>query len=485
MNNFTKTLKGLSSQTFVTIIMGILELIVFSLMSRLLTRSEFGMYAILQSVIMIFRCLSEAGLGAAIIQKKETTFKFIDTAFTLSIGFGLLFTIIFLCLAKPVVCFYENSDLFVPFCLIAASVIPYSLNSIFRSLIIKRLEFLKHGTIQIISYLFSNMVGVFLAYYSYGVYALVISNMLYIVSQTILLWINSKNKPHLAFSIIDSKMILSYGCWLTFTRFLTQLYAQIDKLLIAKLLSVYSLGVFYRIRGLIDSIDSQIGGVFDTTLFPILSDIQDRKDVIQRAFLKSTYFTGIFFSLLFLTFLFNSRLIIVLFLGEQWLDQISIFQILSFSMFIYFLNRLDDCFIRSMAYLKFAFRLKILSILLLVISIYVMSKYGCEGIAISICMTNLIVCLIKTIYICKKININFIKLIINLSYSFRYSLPIISFGIVYYSIFQQNMINDVVFAILFAMLCIIIFVLFPSLVGDQYKELIYIKFKNKLLNYGK
>ena len=128
MNNFTKTLKGLSSQTFVTIIMGILELIVFSLMSRLLTRSEFGMYAILQSVIMIFRCLSEAGLGAAIIQKKETTFKFIDTAFTLSIGFGLLFTIIFLCLAKPVVCFYANSDLFVPFCLIAASVIPYSLN---------------------------------------------------------------------------------------------------------------------------------------------------------------------------------------------------------------------------------------------------------------------------------------------------------------------------------------------------------------------
>ena len=70
--NKTQTLfKGLSVQTLVTITMGVLELIFFAVMSRLLTKADFGYFAALSGIMAIFMSISEAGLGSSVIQKKN------------------------------------------------------------------------------------------------------------------------------------------------------------------------------------------------------------------------------------------------------------------------------------------------------------------------------------------------------------------------------------------------------------------------------
>ena len=271
MSNLDKTLKGISSQTLVTIMMGILEFIVFAIMSRILSREEFGLYAILQSMIMIFKPLSEAGLGASIIQNKSADQGFINTCFTLSIIFGIIFSILAICLSYPISNFYGCTHLIIPFIFIAISLIPYSLNSIFRSLLFKKLKFLKYGIYQILAYLIGNVVGIIMAINGYGVYSLVIANLFYIIGQTAILYFNSCKKIKIQINRQNVKEILSFGGWLTITRILTQIYTQIDKLIIGKLLSISILGIFYRIRGFIDSVDSQIGGVFDVVLLEVRS----------------------------------------------------------------------------------------------------------------------------------------------------------------------------------------------------------------------
>ena len=70
-SNKGKLLKGMSSQTIVTIVMGVLNIVVFSIMSRLLSKEVFGYYAALWAVVTIFQGISEAGLGSAVIQKKN------------------------------------------------------------------------------------------------------------------------------------------------------------------------------------------------------------------------------------------------------------------------------------------------------------------------------------------------------------------------------------------------------------------------------
>ena len=75
--------KGISIQTIITILMGIMEISLFSIMSRLLSIEYFGYFAAISGVIAITSCISEAGLGSAIIQKKDASKGFISTAFTL------------------------------------------------------------------------------------------------------------------------------------------------------------------------------------------------------------------------------------------------------------------------------------------------------------------------------------------------------------------------------------------------------------------
>ena len=59
-------IKGISSQTLVTIVNGLVEIFSFSVMSRLLTKEDFGYYAVLVSVTTVFSSLSETGIGSAI-----------------------------------------------------------------------------------------------------------------------------------------------------------------------------------------------------------------------------------------------------------------------------------------------------------------------------------------------------------------------------------------------------------------------------------
>ena len=60
-SNTNKALKGMSSQTFVTILLGLVDVVSFSIMSRLLTQQDFGYYAALSAILMIFNSFAETG----------------------------------------------------------------------------------------------------------------------------------------------------------------------------------------------------------------------------------------------------------------------------------------------------------------------------------------------------------------------------------------------------------------------------------------
>ena len=89
-SNTSKAIKGMSSQTLVTIVLGVVEIVAFSIMSRLLTQEDFGYYAAITAVTVVFASFSETGIGAAIIQRKEINQRYIDNAFTLSFIFGAI-----------------------------------------------------------------------------------------------------------------------------------------------------------------------------------------------------------------------------------------------------------------------------------------------------------------------------------------------------------------------------------------------------------
>lgn len=472
-SNFQKTIKGFSSQTIVTLVTGIIEIAVFSIMSRILTKKDFGYYAVLTSIIVIFQSISEAGIGSSVIQKKKANRDYINTAFTISIIFGIIFTIILILSAKPISTFIIDESLKIPLIILSSTIIPYSINSVTRAIMMRELKFMQFGMINLISYTIGSFIGIIYALNEGGYYSLIVSN---ISTVTILLGLSfyfSHYKPSLKINASEIKSIISYGGWLTLSRIIFTIYRQIDKFTLAKWTTVDSLGNFYRTRGFIDSVSTKLSGIFDITLFPILSDIQDMEKSIKSAFKKSFVLGGIAFTSLFLLFFFNAELIISIFLGNKWLDQSTVFRILSISMLFSIYMRLADSFIRSLAYVQFFFYTSILSCFLLIISIYIGINWGIEGVALAVVITNFLVFIIELIFITKKIGISLYKTLLEIFKALKFSIPLVLEGIIFLKYFNNSILSQIIFAIIFLLSFFIVFLFFPNLVGKIYKENIY------------
>ena len=67
----TQFFKGISTQTIITLVMGVMEVVVFAIISRLLSKTDFGYYAAISGIIAIFMSISEAGLGSTYIYLKK------------------------------------------------------------------------------------------------------------------------------------------------------------------------------------------------------------------------------------------------------------------------------------------------------------------------------------------------------------------------------------------------------------------------------
>lgn len=481
-SNYDKTVKGMSSQTVVTVLLAILELTAFAIMSRLLTKTEFGYYAVIMSITMVFRSLAEAGIGASVIQRKNADHDFINTAYSLSIFLGVIATCIVMIFSGWLSDFVSDRTIHIPLILISLTILPYSLNSVYKGLFMKGLHFMRLGIFQAIAFTIAQAIAIMMAIMGYGLYAIVVGNILNILLQNAILRYFSNYKPHFYISKNKVRDIVSYGGWLTLSRLTGTIYAQIDKLLMSKWFSVVELGSFFRTRSFIDTVDSQLGGILDVTLFPILSNIQDDNKAIQNAYEKSMYMGCALYSLLFVSFFFNAKLIIFCVLGPQWLDQILLFRILSLSMLFYAFSRMADCFIRSLAFVRFGFFIKLLSCLLLIPGIFFMKDHGALGVAVAVVLVNLSMSLVKTVFICYKTRISFFLILFNAVRGALCTIPLVIMGVLFMSLFDDSIYNQIGFCIAFVLAAFLIFGLFPSLVGKTYKDQIYPTIKTFVLS---
>ena len=161
VSNRTKILfQGISIQTLITIIMGVLEVVYFAIMSRLLLKSDFGYFAAISGIMVICMSLSEAGLGAAVIQKKDASDSHISTAFTLSFLLGLAFSIIVFILSEKIANILVDNTLTMPLRLMSSTIFLHSLISVGNAILYRKLAFKRIGINSIVAYAISCFIGV-------------------------------------------------------------------------------------------------------------------------------------------------------------------------------------------------------------------------------------------------------------------------------------------------------------------------------------
>ena len=481
-SNTSKAIKGMSSQMVVTIALAVVELVSFSIMSRLLSKADFGYYAAIAAVTAIFASFSEAGIGAAVVQRKEMDRNYVDNAFTLSILFGSFMAFLLVALSSPLSkVILKQEVLRVPLMLMAVTLLANSTASVSLGLLQRERKFLQIGAINLISLVVTTAVAVVLALKGYGFYAIVAKALLTSLLTLFLSYLSVRRKFRFALDKDAFGSIFSFSGWLMVSVFFRNLSSYVDRLLLPRLLGIEATGLYNRPKEFINQASSKIGGIYDTALFPVLSGVQDETASMQNAYRKSLYYLNLFAVTVCAGFVLNGDLLIRIFFGEKWVESVSaVFVIFSVALIFNFNARLLDCFFRSKGYTRQQFRYRLLELAVKFGSLFIGYRWGVVGVAVSLTFTNFLLAALKMGFISRKIDIpvgESLSVVLSGYRPLLIYLPLV----ICLAVFPRTLAAELLMLAAYVALSVLMFLVCPSLVGGKYCNDAYPKAKSYIM----
>ena len=468
-------LKGVSITTVFTIATGVLGIVYFAVMSRLLSKADFGYFAALTGVMTVISSIADAGLGAAIIQKKDADKAFISTAFTMNFLLGLsCFLIVFF--GAPLLARLVADDyLTTPIRVMSVTLLFNSFTSVANAQLYRKLQFKRIGTISFLSNIFNTALSVALAIKGFGLYAMIAYATFGPFLTMILLYTTSAKVPKLGIQKGYVKGIFSFGGWLTLSVICNKIATYIDRLVLPKMTSVETLGAYTRPASFTSNLTGALTDIMDKVLFPMLSDIQDNRQAAINIFYRATELLNAFSAILGCILFFNA------FFGNEWLDLVPVMRVVSLTSVFFIDTQLVDCFFRSLNFVKTGFFIRLFALFWNLFCIYWGAKYGVMGIAASLAFANISVIILKMLVLNKKLGARKRIMFAKWISSWKVAILPIAIGSIYLLLIPQtSVLTDILFAIIFGGVILYEFLFRPSLVGMEYTNTLYPIIKKKL-----
>lgn len=373
----------------------IISFIVTIVLARLLDPNEYGTIALVLVFVNVAGVIVEGGLNTALIQKKNSDQLDFSTIFYASILVsGILYFILYLS-APWIASFYNTPSLELVVKVLGISLLFYAVNSIQKSFLTKHFQFKKMFYSSLWGVTISGVIGIYLAWLGYGIWALVMQSVLIQVFTTIIMGFTVKWTPSLQFSWNRFKNLFNFGWKILVTNLLINLTINVRSLLIGKVYNASSLALFDRGKQfpalIIDNINTSIQSV----IFPVLSNLQDNKDsvksMVQRSIRTSTF---VIFPLVVVLGVLAEPLILSL-LTDKWLGAVPYVRIFCCAYFFMPMQIANLEAIKSLGFSGTTLKLEILKkgveLLILVITI----RTNVELIAWGVVLYNILTLIIN------------------------------------------------------------------------------------------
>ena len=380
MGYFKDTIKGIGWMTALRGLTRGLAVIKIAILARILLPAQFGNYAIALLVLGFLEILTETGINVILIQEKDDTKPFLDSAWVVSIIRGILVSLVILVSAPLVVHFFNAPDVLRLLYLIAGVAFLRGFINPMEVTFQKKLQFKNQFFFQAFLYLIDAGFAVALGIITRSESAMIISMLVSTVTEVVLSFVLFKDKPKLAFEKEKFLEVIHSGKWITGAGIFSYIFQNIDNVTVGKLLGTTSLGFYQQAYSISTLPVSEVGQIFNKVTFPVYVAIGGDKERLKKAFIKTL---GVITALVIpfaLIILFFSKPIILIFLGESWLIIEPVLKILAvFGVLKSILNFSYSLFL-SLKLQKYVMYSELTGIIGMGIAIYPMTlKYGIIG----------------------------------------------------------------------------------------------------------
>jgi O-antigen/teichoic acid export membrane protein len=259
-------------------------------LTRLLFPEAFGLMSLVQVFLFGLQMFSDIGVTPAIIHSKRGDEPgFLDTAWTISAGRGLLLWLGACAIAYPVSRFYREPMLFKLLPAVGITAFISGLNSTKLAAANRQLNIKRITIIELSTYVVSVIVTIGLAWMKRSIWALVIGA---IVGQIAQAFATQAFLPgpwnRLKFDREAFRELTGFGRWIFVSSALGFVCSQGDRLLLGKLFDVRFLGIYSIALNLSQSantLNSQLGS---RILFPTYAELErTRPDEVYATLLRA------------------------------------------------------------------------------------------------------------------------------------------------------------------------------------------------------
>ena len=317
---FWKFLERCTAQ-LITLIIGII-------LARLLAPEDFGALSILMVFVGLSVILTEAGFNTALIQKVDTDEKDYGTVLIISLLIAAILYLSLFLLAPFIASFYSYAGLDNTMKVIALVLFPNAINSVFTAKVSREFQYKKLFYANLGGSVISGLVGVFLAYAGFNLWALVIQQLLGSFLICVILRIQLRWWPKLCYSSERAKRLFSFGWKLMVANVADSLFSNFRALLIGKAFDTNALGYYSQAQQYPQAISKNINSSIGSVMLPTLSNVQDNLDTVKAMTRRSIKLSTYLVFPVLLGFAAISDSFVSLVLTEKWAPCIILIKIL-------------------------------------------------------------------------------------------------------------------------------------------------------------
>ena len=269
------------------------QFLVQMILAKMLAPEIWGTIGLILIFIEILQVFIESGLGNALIQKKDADDLDFSTVFYFNcVICGAAYLLMFF--AAPLIAwYYKAPELTSAIRVMSLVLVVSGLKNVQQAYVSKNMLFKRFFFATLIGTLTAAVIGIAMAYFGFGLWAIIAQNLINVTIDTCILWITVKWRPKKAFSFQRLKQLYSFGWKLFASSLMEVIYLKLRGLIIGRKYSKEDLAYYTYGEYFPQFITSILNSSIDSVLLPSMSSVQDSrenvKNMTRRAIKIGTY----------------------------------------------------------------------------------------------------------------------------------------------------------------------------------------------------
>jgi len=340
---------NLKSQTFSNLIWNFAEqflskgivIITTLVLAWFLVPNDYALIAMLAVFISLSSALVDAGFGVALIRKLDVSDIELNTVFFINIVLAVVVYLTVFFLAPLIATFYSEPRLIDLIRVVSISVFFQSLTIVPKVILTRELNFKLQLKVVLPASFLSSLIAILLAYYGYGVWALIFQILANSFFLFVFYWLLRLWKPSFSFSFGVLKELWHFARYIVVDSAVAIPFQNMYFIALAKFFTPDLVGLYFFAGKVKDMLVGLVVSSVQTVTYPVLAKIQEDQSRLKQGFrqiISATTFL-VFPMMFFLAAL--APVLFEVFLPEKWHGAAVYLQLMCLAALLYPLHAIN------------------------------------------------------------------------------------------------------------------------------------------------